>query len=48
VNWINENKNKVNCGETKCPIQFLAVLGDIADTAEKSEFLKAKNILLFS
>jgi hypothetical protein len=45
VNWINENKNKVNCDDTKCPIRFLAVLGDIADTAEKSEFLKAKNIL---
>jgi len=45
VNWINENKNKIDCNGTKCPIRFLAVLGDIADTAEKSEFLKAKNIL---
>ncbi len=45
VNWINENKNNVNCGDNQCSIKFLAVLGDIADTAEKSEFLKAKNIL---
>jgi len=45
VNWINENKNNIDCNGTKCPIQFVAVLGDIADTAEKSEFLKAKNIL---
>ncbi len=45
VNWLNENKNEIACGEEKCPIKFLAVLGDIADTAEKSEFLKAKGIL---
>jgi len=45
VNWINENKNSVNCGNTKCPIKFLAVLGDIADSAELSEFCKAKEIL---
>ncbi len=45
VNWIKKNKNEIGCGEAKCPIQFLAVLGDIADTAEKSEFLKAKKIL---
>lgn len=45
VNWINENKNKVDCGVTKCPIQFLAVLGDATNTAEKSQFLKVKNIL---
>jgi parallel beta-helix repeat protein len=45
VNWINDNKNNIDCGETECPIKFIAVLGDIADTAEKSEFLKAKKIL---
>ncbi len=37
--------DEVDCGGEKCQIKFLAVLGDIADTAEKSEFLKAKNIL---
>ncbi|MFZ2970378.1 MAG: metallophosphoesterase, partial [Minisyncoccia bacterium] len=45
VNWVNENKNEVDCGETKCPIQFLAVLGDITEAAEKSEFCKVKEIL---
>jgi PKD repeat protein len=45
VKWINENKDNIDCDGTKCPIQFLAVLGDIADTAEKSEFCKAKEIL---
>jgi len=45
VNWINENKNKIDCEETKCPIQFLAVLGDVTNTAETSQFLKVKNIL---
>jgi len=45
VKWINDNKNDIDCDGTKCPIQFLAVLGDIADSAEKSEFLKAKKIL---
>ncbi|RLC60249.1 MAG: hypothetical protein DRI01_10395, partial [Chloroflexi bacterium] len=45
VKWINDNKNDIDCDGTKCPIQFLAVLGDIADSAEKSEFLKAKEIL---
>jgi parallel beta-helix repeat protein len=38
VNWINENKEKYS-------FKFVAVLGDIADTAEKSEFCKAKEIL---
>ena len=45
VDWINSNKNNVDCGDTKCPIQFLAVLGDITNTAEKSQFIKAKSIL---
>jgi len=45
VNWINTNKTNIDCDGTKCPIKFLAVLGDVADTAEKSEFLKAKSIL---
>lgn len=45
VNWINTNKNNVDCEGTHCSIKFLAVLGDISDTAEKSEFLKAKNVL---
>jgi DNA repair exonuclease SbcCD nuclease subunit len=38
VKWINENKEKYS-------FKFVAVLGDIADSAEKSEFLKAKEIL---
>jgi parallel beta-helix repeat protein len=38
VNWINKNKENYS-------LKFLAVLGDIADTAEKSEFCKAKEIL---
>jgi len=45
VKWINDNKNNIDCDGAKCPIQFLVVLGDIADSAEKSEFLKAKEIL---
>jgi len=45
VEWIINNKNNVDCGDEKCPIKFLAVLGDITDTAEKSEFLKAHEIL---
>jgi len=38
VKWINENKENYS-------FKFVAVLGDIADTAEKSEFCKAKEIL---
>ena len=38
VNWINGNISKYN-------IKFVAVLGDVTDTAEKSEFLKVKGIL---
>lgn len=45
VQWIIDNRNNIDCGDTKCPIKFLAVLGDITDSAEKSEFLKAKKIL---
>lgn len=45
VDWIIENKNDVDCDGTKCPIQFVAILGDISDSGEKSEYLKAKSIL---
>jgi parallel beta-helix repeat protein len=45
VNWINENKDKIQCDNATCSIKFLVVLGDIADSGEKSEFLKAKEIL---
>ncbi|MDI6603225.1 MAG: metallophosphoesterase [Patescibacteria group bacterium] len=45
VDWINKKRNNIDCGDTRCPIQFVAVLGDIADSAEKSEFCKAKEIL---
>jgi hypothetical protein len=45
IDWINENKEKIDCKERKCPIQFVIVLGDIADSAEISEFQKAKEIL---
>jgi 3',5'-cyclic AMP phosphodiesterase CpdA len=38
ISWINEHKGTYS-------LKFLAVLGDIADTAEKSEFCKAKEIL---
>jgi len=38
VEWINTNKEAYN-------IHFVVVLGDIADTAEYSEFLKAREIL---
>jgi len=45
VKWINENKDKIQCDNATCSIKFLVVLGDIADSGEKSEFLKAKEIL---
>lgn len=45
VDWIINNKGNVDCSSEKCPIQFLAVLGDITNTAEKSQFLKAQEIL---
>jgi len=45
VNWIIENKDKIQCEEATCSIKFLVVLGDISDSAEKSEFQKAKQIL---
>jgi len=45
VDWIIENKDKIQCENSTCSIKFLVVLGDIADSAEKSEFLKAKQIL---
>ena len=38
VNWIN-----ANCQQSK--IRFVIITGDITDSAEKSEFLKAKEIL---
>ncbi|MGB9609298.1 MAG: NosD domain-containing protein, partial [Minisyncoccia bacterium] len=45
VQWVIDNKDNVDCEDTKCSIKFLVVLGDISDSAEKSEFLKAKKIL---
>ncbi|MEW5760577.1 MAG: metallophosphoesterase, partial [Candidatus Thermoplasmatota archaeon] len=38
VNWTNSNKDIYN-------LSFVIVTGDITDSAEKSEFLKAKEIL---
>jgi predicted MPP superfamily phosphohydrolase len=38
VNWINANKDPQN-------IAFVMITGDITDSAERSEFLKAKEIL---
>jgi len=38
VNWVN-----ANCQKSK--IKFVIITGDITDSAEKSEFLKAKEIL---
>jgi hypothetical protein len=45
VKWINGNNDKIQCDNATCSIKFLVVLGDIADSGEKSEFLKAKEIL---
>lgn len=39
VSWINANKDGA------CPIKFVAVNGDLTDSAEESEFRKAKEIL---
>ena len=39
VEWINTNKD----GE--CPIRFVAVNGDLTDSAEESEFRKARELL---
>jgi len=40
VDWINAHKD-----EPDCPIMFAAVLGDLTDSAEGCEFLKAREIL---
>ncbi|MCX6758825.1 MAG: metallophosphoesterase [Candidatus Nealsonbacteria bacterium] len=40
VEWINQHHNDVDRN-----IKFVAILGDITDTAEYSEFLKAREIL---
>ena len=40
VNWINSNKNNSNY-----TIDFVVVMGDIADSAERSELCKARTIL---
>lgn len=40
IDWINLNKDDPNYN-----IRFVVVLGDVADTAEKSELLKAKHVL---
>lgn len=40
VDWIN-----AHCHDKNLNIKFVAVLGDISDTAERSEFLKAREIL---
>jgi PKD repeat protein/predicted MPP superfamily phosphohydrolase len=45
VQWIIDNRDNVQCENATCSIKFLVVLGDIADSGEKSEFLKAKKIL---
>ncbi|MBN2168681.1 MAG: metallophosphoesterase [Actinobacteria bacterium] len=38
VNWVNENREEH-------AIEFAVITGDLTDSAEKSEFLKAKEIL---
>jgi len=38
VNWINKHKDEYN-------LRFVAVLGDISDTAEREELVKAREIL---
>ena len=45
VKWIIQNKDNIQCENATCSIKFLVILGDIADSGEKSEFLKAKEIL---
>ncbi len=40
VRWINRHSNLPHC-----PLRFVAVLGDLTDSAEWCEFLKAKEIL---
>jgi len=42
VNWINVHKDN---GEYGSVIKFVVVLGDISDSAEESELLKAREIL---
>jgi hypothetical protein len=39
VDWVNSNKDGA------CPIKFVAVNGDITDSAEESEFRKAREVL---
>lgn len=43
IDWINANKDNEAYGNGG--IRFVVVLGDISDTAEESEFLKAREIL---
>jgi len=45
VKWINDNKNDIDCDGTKCPIQFVAVLGDITENTDLIGFCKVKEIL---
>ena len=45
IDWIIQNKDKIQCENATCSIKFLVVLGDITDSGEKSEFKKAKKIL---
>ncbi|MBC7073944.1 metallophosphoesterase, partial [Candidatus Parcubacteria bacterium] len=45
VSWINQHKDDVLCGNEKCKIKFLTVLGDITDNTSLSGFCKGKEIL---
>ena len=46
VNWINDNKEEIKCGETEiCSLKFLVMLGDITENTSLVGFCKAKEIL---
>jgi parallel beta-helix repeat protein len=46
INWINQNKDKIQCGENvTCPLKFLVILGDITENTSLIGFCKVKEIL---
>jgi len=46
INWINQNKDKIQCGENAtCSLKFLVILGDITENTSLAGFCKVKEIL---
>jgi len=45
VNWINNNKDEIQCENATCSIKFLVILGDITENTPLVGFCKAKEIL---